>query len=523
MVSDSNRLIAGRYQLLRELGRGGMGVVWEGHDTLLNRQVAIKEVLLPDGLPPGDRERQMVRTVREARTAAKLSHPSVVAIYDVVEDGGRPWVVMELLPYPSVEQVVATSGALPAREAAEVGRQVLSALKAAHAAGILHRDVKPSNILLSDDGRAVLTDFGIATAEGEASLTRTGMVTGSPSFLAPERVRADDAGPPSDLWSLGATLYACMVGRSPFERGEPMATLNALLNEEPDYRRIPPILHPILRGLLRKEPQDRVDAEEADRLLAAIIAAKPAYADQDVPERKQGTGPGRALLAAAATVVLVLTGGTVAYFRTASPAEGAPRTAQPAAASSPLPSAATPSVSPAATPSETPTVTRTPTRGRVAPALRAWKSGDGWTIKRPAGWRGARGETYTEWTRRDGDAHLGVQALYVNLDPNQIIRDSEERLEQSADQIVSRGRRTVEHQGTTAVEWEVSWTAAAAATAGTATDEGWATPGIRYRELRRAVAVGDTAYLLSWTVPEAQWKRNRPLMREVLTSFNVRA
>ncbi|PZG14241.1 serine/threonine-protein kinase [Nonomuraea aridisoli] len=521
MVSDSNRLIAGRYQLLRELGRGGMGVVWEGHDTLLNRQVAIKEVLLPDGLPPGDREAQMVRTVREARTAAKLSHPSVVAIYDVVEDGGRPWVVMELLPYPSAEQVVASSGALPVREAAEVGRQVLSALKAAHAAGILHRDVKPSNILLADDGRAVLTDFGIATAEGDSSLTRTGMVTGSPSFLAPERVRADDAGPPSDLWSLGATLYACMVGRSPFERGDPMATLNALLNEEPDYRRIPPIMHPILRGLLRKEPQDRVDAEEADRLLAAIIAAKPAYADHDVPERKQGSGPGRALLAAAATVVLVLTGGTVAYFRTASPAEGAPRSAQPAAASSPLPSAtATPSVPSTPTPSATPTVTRTPVRGRVTPAVRAWKSGDGWSIKRPAGWRGARGEAYAEWTRRDGNAHLGVQAIYVTVDVNQIIRDAEETLEQSAEQIVSRGRRTVDHQGTTAVEWEVSWTAPAA---GAETGEPWVTPGIRYRELRRAVAVGDTAYLLSWTVPEAQWKRNRSLMRQVLTSFTVRA
>ncbi|NUT08857.1 MAG: serine/threonine protein kinase, partial [Nonomuraea sp.] len=321
MVSESNRLVARRYQLLRELGRGGMGVVWEGYDTLLNRQVAIKEVLLPEGLSPGDQERHLLRTAREARTAAKLNHPSVVAVYDVVEEGGRPWIVMELVANPSLEEVVATSGALPVRQAADVGRQVLSALKAAHEAGILHRDVKPSNILLGDDGRAVLMDFGIATVEGDASLTRTGMVTGSPSFLAPERVRADDAGPPSDLWSLGATLFAAMVGRSPFDRGDPMATLNALLNEEPDYRRIPPVMHPILKGLLRKEPAERVDAEEADRLLAAIeAAAKPAFAD--LPEKRAGGSRGRAALAVAAATVLVVAGGAFAYFKLATPAEG---------------------------------------------------------------------------------------------------------------------------------------------------------------------------------------------------------
>ncbi|MFC6536812.1 serine/threonine-protein kinase [Nonomuraea salmonea] len=433
MVSESNRLIAGRYQLLRELGRGGMGVVWEGRDTLLNRQVAIKEVLLPDNLSPGDKERQLLRTAREARTAARLNHPSVVAIYDVVEEGGRPWIVMELVSHPSVEQVVLTTGALPVREAADLGRQVLSALRAAHEAGILHRDVKPSNILLADDGRAVLMDFGIATVEGDVSLTSTGMVTGSPSFLAPERVRAENAGPASDLWSLGATLYACMVGRSPFERGDPMATLNALLSEEPDYRRIPPVMHPILKGLLRKEPQDRVDAEEADRLLAAIIAAKPAATDLDPPERK-GQGPGRALLAAAATVVLVLTGGAVAYFRTASPAEGTPRaTAQPAAATKPITPTATPTATPSATPTPTPSATRR------APLVRVWKSRDGWAILRPTGWRGALGEAYTEWTRRDRNAHLGVEAVYGQLDPHQLMRDSQETFRQNARTVVNRG------------------------------------------------------------------------------------
>ncbi|MGP3958996.1 serine/threonine-protein kinase [Nonomuraea sp. 3N208] len=506
MVSEDSRLIARRYELVRELGRGGMGVVWEGRDTLLNRQVAIKEVVLPDGLSPGDQERQLMRTVREARTAAKLNHPSVVALYDVVEEGGRPWIVMELLSHPTVEQVVLSTGALPVREAADVGRQVLSALKAAHAAGILHRDVKPSNILLTDEGRAVLTDFGIATVEGDASLTRTGMVTGSPSFLAPERVRAADAGPASDLWSLGATLYACMVGRSPFERGDPMATLNALLTEEPDYRRIPPIMHPILRGLLRKEPEERVDAEEADRLLAAIAVSKPAAADRDVPERKGGRG--RALLAAGAAAVVVIAAGSVAYFKFAAPAEGTPRaTAQAAAATSPL----TPSATPTPEPSVTPSVART------APTVRAWKSRDGWSILRPVGWRGALQEAYTEWSRRDRNAHLGIEAVYSNLDVNELLRASEESKRQNAEGVVTRGRRTVTHQGVKAVEWEFSWTAGAAG------DTPWAAAGIRYREVRRALTIGDTAYIVSWTVAENQWLRNRGLMRQVIGSFTVGA
>ncbi|MEO3873011.1 serine/threonine-protein kinase [Nonomuraea sp. B12E4] len=509
-MSESNRLVAGRYQLLRELGRGGMGVVWEGGDTLLNRQVAIKEVLLPDGLPPAEQERQLMRTAREARMAAKLNHPSVVAVYDVVEEDGRPWIVMELLRHPSLEEVVLTSGALPVRQAADVGRQVLAALRAAHEAGILHRDVKPSNILLSEDGRAVLTDFGIAQAEGDPSLTATGMVTGSPSFLAPERVRAADAGPASDLWSLGATLYACMVGRSPFERGDPMATLNALLSEEPDYRRIPPIMHPILRGLLRKEPEDRVDAEEADRLLAAIIESRPAHADRDVPERKPRGGRGRALLAAGAAAVLVIAGGAVAYFRLAPPAEGTPRTGPlPAAATSPLP---TP---PAATPAVT--ATPTPSATRAVPAVRAWTSRDGWTIMRPAGWHGALAEAYTEWTRRDGNAHLGVEAVYSRLDPNQILRDSEEALKQSAQNVLNRGRRTVRHQGAKAVEWEFSWTA------GPGGDARWVRPGIRYHEIRRVLVSGNTAYVVSWTVTEAHWMRYRGLMRQVIGSFTVGA
>ncbi|MFC7715540.1 serine/threonine-protein kinase [Nonomuraea recticatena] len=360
MASESDRMIAHRYRLATELGRGGMGVVWEGHDTLLNRPIAVKEVLLPPELSALDRESHLVRTAREARTAAQLNHPSVVAIYDVVEEDGRPWIIMELVRAPSLEEVVATHGALPVREAADVGRQVLSALKAAHEVGILHRDVKPSNVLLCDDGRAVLTDFGIATAEGDSSLTRTGMVTGSPAFLAPERVRALDFGPPSDLWSLGATLYAALIGRSPFERGDPMATLSALMREEPDYRRIPPALHPVLKGLLKKEPDERLTVAQADAMFAELGTPQEARRhredDDEEPPSRRGS---RTTLMAAAAAVLVLTVGAGAYLKfTPSQAEGSARVPQ-ARASTPVSAPAT-SAAPSASPTPTPATSRTP-------------------------------------------------------------------------------------------------------------------------------------------------------------------
>ncbi|MFE3455693.1 serine/threonine-protein kinase [Nonomuraea sp. NPDC059194] len=501
MASESDQLVAHRYRLARELGRGGMGVVWEGHDTLLNRSIAVKEVLLPPELSKSDRERHLMRTAREARTAAKLNHPSVVAVYDVVEEGGRPWIIMELVRAPSLDDVVATHGALPIKEAADVGRQVLAALKAAHDVGILHRDVKPSNILLCDDGRAVLTDFGIATAEGDSSLTRTGMVTGSPAFLAPERVRAlDDIGPPSDLWSLGATLYAALTGRSPFERGEPMATLSALLGEEPDYRRIPPALHPVLKGLLKKEPEERLSAAEADALLAEIIDRQAARRDDDYDDRPPARRrASRTTLMAAAVAVLVVTVGAGAYLKLSpEAAQGSARLPQ-AQAASPLASAPATSAPPA-TASPTPTVSR-------KPITRLWSSPAGWSIQRPTRWRGARAEAYTQWTRPDRSAHLGVEQQYATLDPHQILRDAEEAMTAATD--VRTVRRKSAALG--AVDWEFTWTAAAG--------HPWATEGRLYHEVRRAVVSGDTAYVVSWTVAEEQWRRHGRMMRQVMGSF----
>ena len=211
-----------------------MGRVWLARDEVLHRDVAVKEVVLPPELGEFEREELFQRTLREARAAGRLNHPNVVAVYDVVQAEGRPWIVMELVRSRSLYQVVREDGPISPKRTAEVGLAVLAALRAAHAAGVWHRDVKPGNVLLADDGRVVLTDFGLATFDGDGTVTRSGVILGSAQYISPERAREGSSGPESDLWSLGATLYAAVEGRSPFARETSMATLTALATAPPD-------------------------------------------------------------------------------------------------------------------------------------------------------------------------------------------------------------------------------------------------------------------------------------------------
>jgi hypothetical protein len=271
-------MVAGRYLLQTTIGRGAMGTVWRARDTVLARDVAVKEVRLRGPVTGGSvmtEETRILyqRTLREARTAARLNHPAVVTIFDVVEADGSPWIVMELVEARSLDQVLTEDGPLGPHQAADLGIRVLGALACAHAAGILHRDVKPSNVLLGPDGRVVLTDFGIATLEGDSGLTQAGMVMGTPGFTAPERIRGDLATPASDLWSLGATLYAAVEGRGPFDnRGNSIAILAAIANEEaPRPRQAGPLRH-VIEALLHRNPQARPDAAAVGRLLAATGA-----------------------------------------------------------------------------------------------------------------------------------------------------------------------------------------------------------------------------------------------------------
>src|SRR5690349_9572705 len=277
--ADTGRVIGGRYRLQTPIGRGAMGVVWRARDQLLDRDVAVKEVHIAETLTDEERANAYQRTLREAKTAARLNHPGVVTVYDVAEDGGRPWIVMQLVSAQSLDQVLATSGPLSPRRAAEMGRQMLSALSVAHAAGVMHRDVKPSNVLLGRDDRAVLTDFGIATFQGDPRLTQTGMVMGSPGFTAPERIRGEDASPASDLWSLGATIYAAVEGHGPFEqRGGAITTMSAIINEDAPEAPTAGALAPVIAALLRREPGDRPDASAAARMIADVLPqlAEPA-------------------------------------------------------------------------------------------------------------------------------------------------------------------------------------------------------------------------------------------------------
>ncbi|MBO0803511.1 MAG: serine/threonine protein kinase [Nocardiopsaceae bacterium] len=277
MPSMTGRVIAGRYNLLEPLGRGAMGVVWRARDDLLDRDVAIKEVLLNPAMGDEERENAYQRTRREARTAARLSHRGVVTVYDVATDDGRPWIIMELVPSRSLETVLEADGPLSPQRACQVGQQLLAALAAAHAAGVMHRDVKPSNVLLADepDGeRAVLTDFGIAQFTGDPRLTKTGMVMGSPGFTAPERIRGGTATPASDLWSLGATLFAAVEGHGPYaDRGGAITTMYAIIHEDAPPAPSSGPLGPLISALLRRDPLARPTAEAAARMFADVLPA----------------------------------------------------------------------------------------------------------------------------------------------------------------------------------------------------------------------------------------------------------
>ncbi|MEU2612739.1 protein kinase [Micromonospora sp. NPDC007271] len=261
------QLVADRYRLISPLGQGGMGRVWKARDEVLHRDVAIKELVPPPSLTPEERREMRERSLREARAIARLNNINVVRIFDVLRTDGDPWIVMEYVPSKSLQETIAEDGPVSPAKAVQIGLGVLGALKAAHKAGIMHRDVKPGNVLMGNDGRVVLTDFGLATIPGDPNVTRTGMVLGSPAYIAPERARDGTAGPEADLWSLGATLYAAVEGKSPYARPSAIATLAALATEPlPPPKNAGP-LKPVLQGLLRKDPAERITAEVAERML----------------------------------------------------------------------------------------------------------------------------------------------------------------------------------------------------------------------------------------------------------------
>jgi serine/threonine protein kinase len=348
-MMQSRSLIAERYRLIESLGAGGMGRVWLARDEMLRRDVAIKEVIPPEGLTPEEREELRLRTLREARAAARLNDANVVRIYDVVQSEQAPWIVMEYVPSRSLHQVITDDGPLPPERAAQIGLAVLNALKAAHAAGVLHRDVKPGNVLLADTGRVVLTDFGLAVFEGgDGAVTRPGLILGSPQYISPERAREGISGPESDLWSLGATLYAAVEGRSPYARSTTYATLTALATEDPDPATRAGVLKPVLTALLRKDPRARAGVAETERLLQRAASGEGRAWTWTLP-RPRRSKEGQTALRSSASGSSRGSRGSSHPLGGMSPQPEAPVSAPPAGLEegSPAPSAAVEQASPA--------------------------------------------------------------------------------------------------------------------------------------------------------------------------------
>ncbi|MCO1597719.1 protein kinase [Micromonospora sp. RHAY321] len=535
-------LIAGRYQLLDLVGTGGMGRVWLARDEMLHRDVAVKEVVPPSWLAETERAELRLRTLREARTAARLNHPNVVRIYDVVHDRDSPWIVMEYVQSRSVQQIIGDEGPLSPQRTARIGLAVLAALRAAHSAGVLHRDVKPHNVLVADDGRVVLTDFGLATFDGgDGAMTGPGTVLGSPQFVAPERAREGVSNPRTDLWSLGATLYAMVEGRSPYARSSAMATLSALATEPPDPMRRAGPLRPALTGLLQRDPWRRLTAGEAEPLLrsaaaghdgpveparssavAAVRSAGRAAAPDPIdplspPDDPATGGPAtlprsrrrRRLLAlggtATVTTLLAAVGVTLALVNRGddrpppSGTGGGSTTARPAAfaCATPPPPAATP------VPSVPP------------PAGARYRLVAGWTWHDdPAGFRIAVPVAWLRWTEgavtcfreADGPRVLSVEAGPARPDPVAYWRAEEARLTGGE---ALPGYRRVDISALDIFEggaiWECGWENAA---------------GERVHSFRLLANTSPgRAYTVSWLTKEFDWQVNATYLPMIRQSF----
>jgi tRNA A-37 threonylcarbamoyl transferase component Bud32 len=559
-----SRVIGGRYRLQAALGRGGMGTVWSAVDEMLDRRVAVKEITPPSELDDLQRSQLRARTLREARAAARIDSPAAVTVYDVVEEDGRPWIVMQLVQAPTLADVIRQRGPLPDREVARIGLRVLDALSAAHRAGVLHRDVKPANVLVPDNGSAVLSDFGIASLEGDASMTTTGMIVGSPAYMAPERARGAAPSPASDLWSLGATLAAAVQGRSPFEREGQIPTLMAVLHDDPSPLPTGGPLAAAIAGLLRKDPAERMRAGTARALLAeaadapgatvagagapprrqlehtqpvpvlpdtaivthgAPLRASPAAAHRAAPARAPQSAPpvatayqsgrGRQWTAVILALVLVGAGAAVAYALWPKNHGGTGAGAAPATtrASGSRSASGSPSHSASASPSGGgasasggPSSPAASGGSAVAPAgFTSYDAPGAFRIDVPKGWAPVTNGAQTDFKQPGGRSFLRVERGGVpNGDP---LTDwqNQEPIVQSRLAGYQRVKLVrVPYKTFSAADWEFTWQPS----------------GGQLHVLDRNVVVkGSRAYAVYWSVPEEEWAASQPTLQHILDSF----
>lgn len=491
-MSDLGRLVAGRYLLVERVGSGGMGTVWRAEDKLLGRHVAVKKLHIPPHLHDDEVRTLHERTRREARSAARITHPNVIVVHDVVDDEGLPCIVMEYVPSATLSDVLKRRGALPPHEAARIGRAMAAALRAAHNAGVLHRDVKPGNVLLADDGRIVLTDFGIAMESGTSSLTKSGELIGSIRYLAPERLRSTSTGPgpAGDLWALGATLYQAVEGRHPFQRPTPIETAYAIATDPYEPLRGAGDLAPVIEGLLLKEPEQRMDVHEVERRLGDVTATRTAPLDPptrpepvrdiEAPGRKAGGNHRRTALWAASAVVLAacVAGGALWWFKGGADTAGVHTSRS--AASTP-PSSPSPSTVPAVPAGyhlvKADTGISVPVR-------------DGWTRKALPG-----GEV--GYIDQSGLVGLRVNVVqFAGTDPVRHWRETEEAQTRRDNPGYERVRMTrTTFRGQPAGYWEFTFDGRAR----------------KYRAAELAFAATDgTQYVIYLSAPNAQWGEYRP-------------
>ncbi|MDQ1600846.1 MAG: eukaryotic-like serine/threonine-protein kinase [Actinomycetota bacterium] len=532
-ATDQKRTIGGRYRLDRSIGAGGMGTVWEGYDELLGRPVAVKEVRFPPEL--GDREVADLRerTMREARATARLSHPNVVTTYDVVEEDDRPWIVMELLKTHSLSEVLRDEGPLPPHRVAEIGLGVLAALETAHAQGVVHRDVKPSNVLVTTDGRPVLTDFGIATMAGDPALTSTGVVLGSPAYMSPERARGKAFGPESDLWSLGVTLFAAAEGRPPFESDNALGTLTAVISDPVPPMMVGGPLALAVGGLLRKDPHERASiatvrkqlqeaaadrTTEAAAPLAGTVALDQAGRTEALPAAGVGSAAPRpaaptpppegtttygddgrrrsGLLVAALVVGLLLIGAIVA-FALLPGGDGDKNTADPKT---------TPSTSAPATSSSPParsTSAPPPSDDGVPAGYQLYEDPSGFSLAVPDGWHAEQSSaTAVDIKAPDGLSFLRVdQTDQPKDDAKKAWEEQEKSVKKDLPDYHRISIETVDYNGWDAADWEFTF-------------------GSNTHVLNRGFVTDSThGYALYLSTPEDQWASSQDVFQTAADTF----
>ncbi|MET7419873.1 serine/threonine-protein kinase [Dactylosporangium sp. NPDC005555] len=510
-------VVAGRYRLVRVVGRGGMGRVWQAHDEILDREVAVKEVMPVAGVAPG-RTDIWERTIREARTAGRLKHPNVVRVYDVHFADGRPWIVMEYVEGRSLHAVVRDDGPLDVERAAKVGLALLDGLAAAHAAGVLHRDVTPRNVLLTQDGQTLLGDFGVAVFEEEsfrADATREDVLLASPAYVAPERVMAGESSTSTDLWSLGATLYLAVEGRPPYERATPIDQLTALMQEPPDAMRRAGLLEPVIEGLLRRDPGDRLTVAGARPLLEAALTGQRARAPRwRVPVQRRPSPPSdraggvgtaaataisetarRKLVVAGLAVVLLAAGGAGAWAATRPTTGGGP-----------------PAVVPSTVQVRYPSPLRCSGATTADAAAQGWvrRDEDGFSTLAPDGWARATDGPVVCFLDPAGRQGFTVDPT-PPLDEDRVAywTEQERVLLAGPDRPAGYRRVTISvalfQRG--GADWEYTF------------DE----DGTRWHTLRRNFAIGEgRGFIVSWTAPDAGWDAALDGFRTVTGGFELR-